>query len=133
MPPNSGLWTLVAEIIKLPFQLLHDLWRLAMWLLRRRAHWQGVPLQLKSRFRAAAGTFGLVIVIGAAADGLIPFDNPLALRATAGAAGFSLLYVGGGLLGLKCKTDPLSIFWWSCLAAGCAALLVIIGGGLAGW
>jgi hypothetical protein len=129
MPPNSSLGALVGEIIAFPFIVLRSLWRLLMWILRRRAYWQSVALQTKSRFRATAGTFALVLVIGAAADGLIPFDNPLALWSAAGAAGFSLLYIVGGLFGLKCKVDPLSIFWWAVTAvAGCAALLVVFGG-----
>ena len=116
---GPSIWVLLARA---PFDVVADV-------MQRRQRWRAVPLQQRNMTRATVGAFVLVLLIGAAADGFIPFDNKLALLSAAGIAGFSLLYIAAGVFGSRCKVDPLSIFWWSVTAAaGVVALLLVFGG-----
>jgi len=129
MPPGAGIFYLIGLLIALPFALLRDIFRLARWCFRRRAQWRAVPLYpTKSHFRATAGAFGLVGLIGASLTGLIPFDTSFAVWVTAGIAGFCLLYLVVGVFGSRLAFDPMQIFWFGIVAVSCAGALLFFAG-----
>ena len=141
MPPGAGLFTFLGILlIELPIAVIRDAFRLLRWLFRRsawiirlRQQWRAVPLYpTKSHFRATAGAFGLVGLIGASVVGLIPFDNSVALWGTLGAAGFCLVYLVVGLLGARLAArltfDPMQIIWWSLGAVSCGGALLFFAG-----
>jgi hypothetical protein len=123
--PFYHLGQALVQLLALPFVLLRAVVRLVARIFRWRAHWRQVPLQAKSNFRATFGAFVVVLVAGAAAKGFIPLNNSLALWPAIGAAGgFGVLYIVAGVFGSRMRFDPMSIFWWSVTALGCAAVLV---------
>jgi hypothetical protein len=113
-----------AQLLLLPFTLLRGVGRLVARVFRWRSHWRQVPLQSKSHFRSTAGAFVVVLVTGAALKGFIPLNNPLALWFAVGLGGFGVLYIVAGVIGSRCRVDPLSVVWWSVTALGCAAVLL---------
>jgi hypothetical protein len=140
MPPNplgAALGELIGGLIALPFVLLRDFFRLLAWPFRLRQRWRAVPLEIKSHIRLRTATFALVVLIGASVFRLIPYDNSIERWSALAVAGYSLLNLGAGLIGVlfaerwQLRFDPMSIWWWCCGAASCAALLVYVG--IAGW
>jgi hypothetical protein len=137
MPPDSSLGRLVGELIALPFVLLRDLFRLLGLLFRLRQRWRAVSLEIKSHIRLRTATFVLIVLIGASVFRVIPYDNSIEIWAALCVAGYTLLNLGAGLIGVlfaerwQLRFDPLSIFWWCLGAASCAALLVY--SGIAQW
>jgi hypothetical protein len=119
--PAEELGHASSQLIMLPFRLTAKAWR------GRRA-WRAVPLDVKSHIRLRAATFVLVVLIGASAFGVIPYDNSWEFYGAAGAACYALLNLAAGLIGVRyaarLRWDPLSIWWWSVGAAACAALLI---------
>jgi hypothetical protein len=63
MPQESGLVTVVATLLAIPFILVRDLWRLLMWLNRWRLQRAGLPPALLNRSRAVAATFAMALII----------------------------------------------------------------------
>jgi hypothetical protein len=138
MPPNqlaAAIGQLIVELILLPFLVLRFFFRLLGSALRTRQRWHAVPLETKSHIRLRTATFALVVLIGASAFRVIPYDNAIEVYGALAGGGYALLNLGAGLIGVlfaaSLRHDPLSIWWWSVAAASCVALLVY--GGIAGW
>ena len=138
---EGGLFTalvlVVVGVISIPFQLARDAFRLFGSAHGLRKRWGSVPLETKSQIRLRTATFVLVVLIGARAFRLIPFNNPIEIWGAVGLGLFALLQLAGGLVWVlfaerwKLRVDPLSLFWWSACAASCVAALVYAG--VAGW
>ena len=90
MEDRNNLGYLLAQLVRLPFALLYDLFRIGSWIMRKRAHWQSISLQKRSQVRATAGAFIIVMVIGAGITGRVPLTDPAGLWSVV------------GLLGLDC-------------------------------
>jgi hypothetical protein len=131
MPPNpfaAALGQFISELVALPFLLVRFLFRM-------RQRWRAVPLEIKSHIRLRTSTFVLVVMIGGSVFRVIPYDNSIEVWCAAGVAGFALLNLAAGLVGVlfaaRLRFDPMSIWWWSVCGASCVALLVY--GGIARW
>lgn len=126
----SGLGELIGWVIALPFVLVRLLFRL-------RQRWRAVPLETKSHCRLSGAAFVLVVLIGASVCRLIPYDKSIEIWGAVAVAGFALLNLLVGLIGVlfaerwQLRFDPMSIWWWGVSAASCAALLVYAG--VVGW
>jgi hypothetical protein len=83
---------------------------------------RAAPLQQKNFTRATAGAFALVACAVLAAYGF-PVVGP---KLTAGIAAFAALYLVVGVASQNSSVDFMSVFWWSALAIGCAALLIYV-------
>lgn len=116
-PPYNPLAEMIREIISLPFVLIRDSYR--GW-----QRWRAVPLESKSHIRASVGAMVLVVLIGASIAHLIPYDRSAETWGAIGIAGVALLYLVVGLLGARCRRDPMSVIWWGVGTASCVGLLV---------
>jgi hypothetical protein len=116
------MFLLIGYLIAVPFVLVSEVFRM-------RQRWRMVSLEIKSHIRLRTSTFVLVLLIGASAYGVIPYNNSIEVYCALGVGGFSLLNLGAGLFGVffanRCRFDPMAIFWWGVGAASCAALLFI--------
>jgi hypothetical protein len=140
MPQNSfgaAIGQAISELILLVIALLKLPFWLAGLLFRWRARWRMVPLEIKSHIRLRTATFGLVVLIGASVFRVIPYDNSVEVWGALGLAGYLLLILAVGLIGLlfaerwQLRFDPMSIWWWGVCASACVALLVY--SGIAQW
>jgi hypothetical protein len=126
MEQRGPLYLLVL-LLMVPFMLLRDLLRCVSWIMRKRAHWQSIPLQKRSQIRATAGAFIIVAVIGAMITGRVPLTDPAGLWSVVGLLGVGFLYLLVGIFGPRFRFDLMSVFYWSLTALACAALLVFEG------
>ena len=133
----AGLGELIGWLLRLPFVLVGCVFRLIGLVLRLRQRWRAVPLEIKSHCRLSGAAFVLVVLIGASVFRLIPYDNSIEIWGAVAVAGFALLNLLVGLIGVlfaerwQLRFDPMSIWWWGVSAASCAALLVYAG--VVGW
>ena len=127
---------LVVGLISIPFSLARGAFGLLWSTHGLRKRWGSVPLETKSHIRLRTATFVLVVLIGASAFRLIPYDKPIEIWCAVCLGLFALLNLGAGFIGVRyaarCRHDPLKIFWWSVGAASCVAALVYAGV-VAGW
>ena len=136
---EGGLFTalvlVVVGVLAIPYNLARGAFGLLWSTHGLRKRWGSVPLETKSHIRLRTATFVLVVLIGASAFRLIPYDKPIEIWCALGIAGFALLNLGAGFIGVRfaarCRQDPMSFWWWSVGAASCVAALVYAG--VAGW
>jgi hypothetical protein len=108
----------------LPFRTLGTGLRLGRNITYPLARWRMLPLAQKNMTRATFGGFLVALALGAAAAG-IPFQHPGGAWAVAGAGSLGLLYLTVGIFGSQgARFDVMSVFWWSALGLGCAAVLL---------
>lgn len=129
MPYNNPLAEFVVALIRWPFQVLYDLWRLLRFLMRPLGMWPGQqPLgpYEKNRRHTVSAVFVLVLCLYILRTGAWLFEQlpPWMPVALTGAAGVSLLFLLAGLYGTRNGPRDLSGAIASLtIAAGCAAAL----------
>ncbi len=126
LPFADVFWLLrmVLRLALLPFRVLGTGLRLGRNITYPLARWRMMPLAQKNMTRATFGGFLAALAVGAAAAG-IPFRHPGGVWAVAGVGGLGLLYLAVGVFGSQgARFDFMSVFWWSALGLGCAAVLL---------
>jgi hypothetical protein len=86
--------------------------------------WKHVPLVQRNHTRAGLGAFLMVGAIGLMVYGS-PVRDPFNGWGFAGLAGLGAIYFVAGVVGSQSpRLDFMSLFWWSVIGVGCAAVLL---------
>lgn len=114
----TGLFEVIAGISSLILKLILFCFSITRFIISRRA----IPLPQRNLTRATGGAFALVFVV--AASNKFQLD-PRAHAVVGIVALAAAIYVWVGYRGSRgIAGDPMAVIWWSCGAAGSAALFI---------